>query len=174
MRERLIVYQPEHLWEVTERLLHRLVLRSPKATLEILSAYGEDPFRAIFGLELDCGKLWRGGITGSRCQPARGPWEVRERLIVYQPEHLWEVAERLLHRLVLRSPKATLEILSAYGEDPFRAIFGLELDCGKLWRGGITGSRCQPARGPVGGERTAYCLPAKSTCGRSQNGCFTD
>ena len=239
MRERLIVYQPEHLWEFTERLLHRLVLRIPKATLEILRAYGEDPFRAIFGLELDCGKLWRGGITGSRCQPARGPvggertayclparapvggrrtaasqtsftesesdvrdsagvrggplqgfgleldcgklwrreslgagvnqpedpWEVRERLIVYQPEHLWEVTERLLHRLVLRSPKATLEILRAYGEDPFRAIFGLELDCGKLWRGGITGSRCQPARGPVGGERTAYCLPARAPVG---------
>ena len=46
------------LWEVRERLLHRLVLRLPKATLDILRAYGEDPFRAIFGLELDCGKLW--------------------------------------------------------------------------------------------------------------------
>ena len=97
-------------------------------------------------------------------QPA-DPWEVRERLIVYQPEHLWEVTERLLHRLVLRIPKATLEILSAYGEDPFRAIFGLELHCGKLWRGGITGSRCQPARGPVRGERTAYCLPARAPVG---------
>ena len=113
MRERLIVYQPEHLWEVAERLT----------------------------------------------------WEVRERLIVYQPEHLWEVAERLLHRLVLQSPKATLEILRAYREDPFRAIFGLELDCGKLWRRGITGSRCQPARGPVGGERMAYCLPARAPVG---------
>ena len=59
MRERLIGYQPEHVWEVRERLLHRLVLRIPKATLDILRAYGEDPFRAIFGLELDCGKLWR-------------------------------------------------------------------------------------------------------------------
>ena len=47
------------LWEVRERLLHRLVLRLPKATLDILRAYGEDPFRAILGLELDCGKLWR-------------------------------------------------------------------------------------------------------------------
>ena len=168
VRERLIVYQPEHLWEVTERLLHRLVLRIPKATLEILRAYGEDPFRAIFGLELDCGKLWRGESLGAGVNQPEDPWEVRERLIVYQPEHLWEVAERLLHRLVLqtrRIPKATLEILRAYGEDPFRAIFGLELDCGKLWRGGITGSRCQPARGPVGGERTAYCLPARAPVG---------
>ena len=48
------------LWEVRERLLHRLVLRLPKATLDILRVYGEDPFRAIFGLELDCGKLWKG------------------------------------------------------------------------------------------------------------------
>ena len=30
-------------------------------------------------------------------------------------------------------------------------IFGLELDCGKLEE--ITGSRYQPGRGPVGGER---------------------
>ena len=132
------VYQPEHLWEVTERRLHRLVLRIPKATLEILRAYGENPFRAIFGLELDCGKLWRRASLGAGVNQPEDPWEVRERLIVYQPEHLWEVTERLLHRLVLRIPKATLEILSAYGEDPFRAIFGLELDCGKLWRGGIT------------------------------------
>ena len=86
----------------------------PKATLETLRAYGEDLFRAIFGLELDCGKLWRSKSLGAG---------------VNQPEDPWEVRERLLYRLVLRVPKAT-----AYGEDLFRAIFGLELDCGKLWR----------------------------------------
>ena len=123
VRERLIVYQPEHLWEVTERLLHRLVLRTPKATLEILRAYGEDPFRAIFGLEVDCGKLWR------RDQP-EDPREVRERLIVYQPEHLWEVTERLLHRLVLRSPKATLEILRVRG-GPLQGDFWSRI---RLWK----------------------------------------
>ena len=57
------------LWEVRERLLHRLVLRLPKATLDILRAYGEDPFRAIFGLELDCGEN-----AGSRWPH---PWEER-------------------------------------------------------------------------------------------------
>ena len=98
-------------------LLHRLVLRVPKATLDILGAYAEDLFRAIFGLELDCGKLWRSKSLGAG---------------VNQPEDPWEVRERLLHRLVLRVPKATLETLRAYGEDLFRAIFGLELDCGKL------------------------------------------
>ena len=100
-------------------LLHRLVLRVPKATLDILGAYAEDLFRAIFGLELDCGKLWRSKSLGAG---------------VSQPEDPWEVRERLLHRLVLRVPKATLETLRAYGEDLFRAIFGLELDCGKRWR----------------------------------------
>ena len=66
-----------------------------------------------------CGE---GESLGAGVNQPEDPWEVRERLIVYQPEHLWEVTERLLHRLVLRIPKATLEILSAYGEDPFRAI----------------------------------------------------
>ena len=108
------VSQPEDPWEVRERLLHRLVLRVPKATLETLRAYGEDLFRAIFGLELDCGKRWRSKSLEAGAN---------------QPEDPWEVRERLLYRLVLRVPKTT-----AYGEDLFRAIFGLELDCGKLWR----------------------------------------
>ena len=55
--------------EVRERLLHRLVLRVPKATLETLRAYGEDLFRATFGLELDWKAVGK-QITGSRCQPA--------------------------------------------------------------------------------------------------------
>ena len=164
VRERLIVYQPEHLWEVTERLLHRLVLRIPKATLEIVRAYGEDPFRAIFGLELDCGKLWRRESLGAGVNQPEELWEVRERLIVYQPEHLWEVTERLLHRLVLRTPKATLEILRAYGEDPFRATFGLELDCGKLWRRESLGAGVNQPEDPWE-VRTAYCLPARAPVG---------
>ena len=79
MRERLIGYQPEHPWEVRERLLHRLVLRIPKATLEILRPYGEDPFRAIFGLELDCGKLWRRESLGAGVNQPEDSWEVRDR-----------------------------------------------------------------------------------------------
>ena len=87
----------------------------------------------------------------------------------------------LLHRLILRVPKATLDILGAYAEDLFRAIFGLELDCGNLWRrkslgtgpvgGGRTAS-CAPARGPVGGERTASCVPAKGEVRERLFRCF--
>ena len=47
------------------RLLHRLVLRISKATLDILRAYGENLCRVIFGLELDCGKLWRRESLGA-------------------------------------------------------------------------------------------------------------
>ena len=61
-------------------MLRRLFLRIPKATLEILRAYGEDLFRAIFGLELDCGKLWRSKSLGAGVNQPEDPWEVRERL----------------------------------------------------------------------------------------------
>ena len=76
-------------------LLHRLVVRVP-ATLD-LGAYAEDLFRAIFGLELDSGKLWRRKSLGTGVYQ----WEVRERLLVHQPEDPWpedpwEVRERLL------------------------------------------------------------------------------
>ena len=53
------------------------------------------PFRAIFGLELDCGKLWRRKSLGTGVYQPEDPWEVRERLRVYQPEDPWEVRERL-------------------------------------------------------------------------------
>ena len=76
--------------------LHRLVLRVLKATLDILGAYAEDLFRAIFGLELDCGKLWRSKSLGAGVNQPEDPWEVRERLLVYQPEDPCEVRERLL------------------------------------------------------------------------------
>ena len=57
-------------------LLHRLILRVPKATLDILGAYAEDLFRAIFGLELDCGKLRRRKSLGTGVyQRTRGRWE---------------------------------------------------------------------------------------------------
>ena len=55
---------------------------------------------------------------------------------VNQPEDPCKVRERLLYRLVLRVPKKE-----------------------------ITRNRCLPARGPVGGERTASCAPAKGPVG---------
>ena len=63
-------------------------------------AYAEDLFRAIFGLELDCGKLWRRKSLGTGVYQPEDPWEVRERLLVRQPEDPWpedpwEVRERL-------------------------------------------------------------------------------
>ena len=56
------------------------------------------------------------------------------------------------------------------GRPSLRAIFGLELDCGKLWREEITWNRCLPARGPVGGERTASCAPARGPVARGPVG----
>ena len=84
-------------------LLHRLILRVPKATLDILGAYAEDLFWAICGLELDCGKLWRRKALGTGVYQPEDPWEGRERLLVYQsedpwPEDPWEVRERFLFR----------------------------------------------------------------------------
>ena len=67
-------------------LLHRLVVRVPKATLDILGAYAEDLFRAIFGFELDGGKLWRRKSLGTGVYQPEDPWEGRERLLVYQSE----------------------------------------------------------------------------------------
>ena len=82
-------------------LLHRLVLRVPKATLDILGAYGEALVRAIFGLELDGGKAWRRKSLGTGVYQPEDSWEVRERLLVHQPEDPWpedpwEVRERLI------------------------------------------------------------------------------
>ena len=86
---------------VCSTLLHRLLLRVPKATLDILGAYGEALFRAIFGLELDGGKARRRKSFGTGAYQPEAPWEGRERLLVYQPEDPWpedpwEVRERLL------------------------------------------------------------------------------
>ena len=133
--------------------LHRLFLRVPKATLDILGAYGEALFRAIFGLELDSGKAWRRKSLGTGVDQPEDPWEVRDRILEALPTtrgvsvtagglkrcgRLEKAEERacstLRHRLVLRVPKATLDILGAYGEVLFRAIFGVELDGGKAWR----------------------------------------
>ena len=68
-----------------------------------MGAYAEDLFRAIFGVELDGGKVWRGKSLGTGVYQPEDPWEVRERLLVYQsedpwPEDPWEVRERFLFR----------------------------------------------------------------------------
>ena len=105
-------------------------------------------------------RLWKAvakEITGSRCLPARGPvrgersapWSVANRRREAEGSKAEDRAcSTLLHRLFVRIPKATLESLRAYGEDLFRVIFGLELDCGKLWRRKSLGAGINPAEDP--------------------------
>ena len=110
-----------------ERLLHRLVLRVPKAT-----AYGEDLFRAIFGLELDCGKLWRRKSLGAGVNQPEDPWEVRERL-----QGVLDVASQTLFT---DSESDVRDSEGVRGGDFWSRI--------RLWKAvakQITGSRCQPA-----------------------------
>ena len=107
-------------------LLRRLILRVPKATLDILGAYAEDLFRAIFGLELDCGKLWRRKSLGTGVYQPEDPWEVRERLLVRQPEDPWEVRERLR----VYQPEDPWEVR----ERLFRRFRGVSVTAGGLKR----------------------------------------
>ena len=107
-------------------LLRRLILRVPKATLDILGAYAEDLFRAIFGLELDCGKLWRRKSLGTGVYQPEDPWEVRERLLVHQPEDPWEVRERLR----VYQPEDPWEVR----ERLFRRFRGVSVTAGGLKR----------------------------------------
>ena len=112
-------------------LLHRLVFRVPKATLDILRAYAEDLFRAIFGFELDCGKLRRRKSLGTGVYQPEHPWEVRERLLVHQPEDPWpedpwEVRERSL----VYQPEDPWEVR----ERLFRCFRGVSVTAGGLKR----------------------------------------
>ena len=112
-------------------LLHRLILQVPKA-LDILGAYAEDLFRAIFGLELDCGKLWRRKSLGRGVYQPEDPWEVRERLLVHQPEDPWpedpwKVRERLLNT-------SHAEDLWEVRERLFRCFRGVPVTAGGLKR----------------------------------------
>ena len=138
-----------------ERLLYRLVLRVPKAT-----AYGEDLFRAIFGLELDWGKLWRSKSLGAGVNQPEDPWEVRERRLYRQTgftgseerHHSEQVStsqrtrgrgeKRLLvhqpedpwevrERLIVYQPKDPWEVR----ERLFRCFRGVSVTAGGLKRG---------------------------------------
>ena len=97
-------------------------------------------------VELDCGN---GGeadarqIAGSRCLPGRfwrgiRLWKAwRSRSLgagVYQPEDAWEVRDRLLEgdkekRIFIAAVRK-----QRLAEDDVSGVFGVELDCGKLWR----------------------------------------
>ena len=112
-------------------LLHRLILRVPKATLDILGAYAEDLFRAIFGLELDCGKLWRRKSLGTGVYQPEDPWEVRERLLVHQPEDPWpEDPWEVRDRLRVYQPEDSWEVR----ERLFRCFRGVSVTAGGLKR----------------------------------------
>ena len=52
---------------------------SESDVIESLRAYGEDLFWAIFGLELDCGRLWRRKSLGAGVYQPEDPWEARDR-----------------------------------------------------------------------------------------------
>ena len=91
-----------------------------------------------FGLhELDCGKLWRGKprrrkSLGTGVYQPEDPWEVRERLLVHQPEDPWpedpwEVRERLL----VYQPEDPWEVR----ERLFRCFRGVSVTAGGLKRG---------------------------------------
>ena len=98
-----------------------LRLRVPKATLDILGAYSK----------LDCGKLWRRKSLGTGVYQPEDPWEVRERLLVHQPEDPWpedpwEVRERLL----VYQPEDPWEVR----ERLFRCFRGVSVTAGGLKR----------------------------------------
>ena len=89
-------------------------------------------FRAIFGFELDCGKLWRRKSLGTGVYQPEDPWEVKERLFVHQPEDpwpedLWEARERLL----VYQPEDPWEVR----ERLFRCFRGVSVTAGGLQRG---------------------------------------
>ena len=91
-------------------------------------AYGEALFRAIFGLELDGGKAWRRKSLGT----GEDPWEVRERLLVYQPEDLWpEDPWEVRERLIVYQPEDPWEVR----ERLFRGFRGVSVTAGGLKRG---------------------------------------
>ena len=111
----------------------------------------------------------------------KDPWEVRERLLVYQPEDPWEVRERLFRcfrgvSVTAGGLKRRQGVLDAASQTYFTGSESnvrhsgglrggpLSGDFGRLWKAvaeEITRNRCLPARGPVGGERTASCAPAE-------------
>ena len=68
----------------------------------------------------------------------------------------------LLHRLIVRVPKATLDIRGG----PLSGDFWSRIRLWKAVAKEITRKRCLPARGPVGGERTASCAPARGPVAR--------
>ena len=91
-------------------------------------------------------------ITGSRYQRGRGPVggerEVRDRL-------LRGLSRTLLHRVFLRIPKASYRESGGVPGSAPSGDFGSRIRLWKAVAKEITGSRCLPARGPVGGERSA-------------------
>ena len=103
----------------------------PKATLDILVAYAEDLFRAIFGLELDCGKLWRRKSLGTGVYQPEDPWEVRERLLVHQPEDPWPWTRGRRENGFLCTSHGSVEVR----ERLFRCFRGVSVTAGGLQRG---------------------------------------
>ena len=90
------------------------------------------PLSGDFGFELDCGKLWRRKSLGTGVYQPEDPWEVRERLLVHQPEDPWpEDPWEVRERLRVYQPEDPWEVR----ERLFRCFRGVSVTAGGLKRG---------------------------------------
>ena len=113
-------------------------------------------------------RLWKAvakGITGSRCQPARGPVG-DERTAYCLPARAPVGGHRTAaSQTSFTDSESDVRDSEGVRGGPLQGDFWSRIRLWKAVAKGITGSRCQPARGPVIGERTAYCLPARAPVG---------
>ena len=123
----------------------------------------------------------RGPVGGERTASC-DPWEVREQLFrgfrasqtyitgsesnVNGSKAEGRACLTLLHRLVVRVPRHSGGVRGG----PLSGDFWSRIRLWKAVAEEITRNRCLPARGPVGGERTASCAPARGPVARGPVG----
>ena len=110
-------------------------------------------------------RLWKAvakGMTGSRCQPARAPVG-GERTAYWLPARALVGGERTAaSQTSFTDSESDVRHSEGVRGGPLQGDFWSRIRLWKAAAKGMTGSRCQPARAPVGGERTAYWLPARA------------
>ena len=95
------------------------------------------------------------GMTGSRCQPARAPVG-GERTAYWLPARAPVGGERTAaSQTSFTDSESDVRDSEAVRGGPLQGDFWSRIRLWKAVAEGITGSRCQPARGLVGGERSA-------------------